>query len=547
VRQDVSGTATNYLWDEFSPYGDVVLEYGTSGTPIADYTLAGGQLLSQTRGATTNFYLPDAQGSIRGLASSGGSITDTYDYTAYGELFAISGTTTNTYRYTGQQFDALTGLYNLRARSYDPGVGRFLSQDTYLVNYRNPIELNRYGYTANNPVNGSDPTGHNVVFDYGKKIYQDVVKDRRMLGGYGGMLLGIGLSTAIYLMGLSGQCGDPFKDWAKRINPLLLIGGSAVLGFYIGYGQEFYPVQTGAALAALGLLTLYLAAQDADENGATPCNTLQAVFGVAGIVGGLGGIAGGLAGGGSSGGGINLNLGGNGGELALAGGGTIGGGTSIVGVGGGIGSGAAVGGGVALFGGGGQGGGSDDDDDAPYTPDWVKELIEKRTVDRPSGVGLEEGVETVKQTFIDHPKVNFKNADDVVTILEINRRWYLGLNGNLDGRVASAFPDSVARVSTRIGKPPIGWWDHAETNAIAEFWMGNGSKPVNGINGRMHVSRMPCSTCVFDEPPPFRGRISQIMWDIGISELEISFSGSPGRFGTNSFTIQASDPRRPPQ
>jgi YD repeat-containing protein len=70
IRQDVSGTKTNYLWDEFFPYGDVVLEYGTSGTPIVDYTLAGGQLLSQTRSGATNFYLPDVQGSVRGLAGN---------------------------------------------------------------------------------------------------------------------------------------------------------------------------------------------------------------------------------------------------------------------------------------------------------------------------------------------------------------------------------------------------------------------------------------------------------------------------------------------
>ena len=32
VQQDVDSTITNYLWDEFSMYGDVVMEYDKSGT-----------------------------------------------------------------------------------------------------------------------------------------------------------------------------------------------------------------------------------------------------------------------------------------------------------------------------------------------------------------------------------------------------------------------------------------------------------------------------------------------------------------------------------
>ncbi|MDX1992375.1 MAG: RHS repeat-associated core domain-containing protein [bacterium] len=48
----------------------------------------------------------------------------TFDYTAFGDLLS-TGTPTTDYLYTGQQFDAATGLYSLRARYYDPGTGRF--------------------------------------------------------------------------------------------------------------------------------------------------------------------------------------------------------------------------------------------------------------------------------------------------------------------------------------------------------------------------------------------------------------------------------------
>jgi hypothetical protein len=48
----------------------------------------------------------------------------------------------------------------LRARYYNPSEGRFLSRDTWQIDINNPIELNRYGYTADNPVNFSDPSGN---------------------------------------------------------------------------------------------------------------------------------------------------------------------------------------------------------------------------------------------------------------------------------------------------------------------------------------------------------------------------------------------------
>jgi RHS repeat-associated protein len=166
VQQTVGSQTTNYLWDELSPYGDVVLETNNSGSILASYTLAGAELISQTRSGATNYYLHDGQGSVRAMANASGNLTNIYAYTAFGEMYSQTGSTTNNYLYTGQQFDSSSGLYNLRARYYNPGNGRFLSRDTIGYNIGNPIELNRYGYTANNPVNATDPTGNQAFAEY---------------------------------------------------------------------------------------------------------------------------------------------------------------------------------------------------------------------------------------------------------------------------------------------------------------------------------------------------------------------------------------------
>ena len=155
-----------FLWDEASLYGDVILETDESGNTLAAYVLGGAELLSQNRGGTIRYYLQDAQSSTRTLTDASGNVTDTYAYTAFGETLSHSGASDNPYLYTGQQFDALTGLYSLRARYYDPALGRFLSRDVYPYALDNLLELNRYLYGLDNPVNALDPTGRQAFVEY---------------------------------------------------------------------------------------------------------------------------------------------------------------------------------------------------------------------------------------------------------------------------------------------------------------------------------------------------------------------------------------------
>ncbi|MHB8628749.1 MAG: RHS repeat-associated core domain-containing protein [Aggregatilineales bacterium] len=153
-----------------------------------------------------SYYLHDGQGSVRTLTNASGVPTDHYAYDAFGNAYApgTSGTTMNPYRYTGQQFDAATGLYDLRARYYDPTQGRFLGRDTNGVDLSNPVELNRYAYTANNPINQFDPSGHDSMFSY---LFQAMKNDlaaaemRRVGLGMleGGVAGALGYIAGIYM------------------------------------------------------------------------------------------------------------------------------------------------------------------------------------------------------------------------------------------------------------------------------------------------------------------------------------------------------------
>ncbi|GIW82876.1 MAG: hypothetical protein KatS3mg105_4683 [Gemmatales bacterium] len=76
------------------------------------------------------------------------------------------------YRFTGREFESITGFQYHRARYYDPGTGRWISQDPA------EADINPYRYAGNSPVNAVDRNGmffHGVVGDFFEDIYQKAV------------------------------------------------------------------------------------------------------------------------------------------------------------------------------------------------------------------------------------------------------------------------------------------------------------------------------------------------------------------------------------
>src|SRR5262245_41300704 len=71
-------------------------------------------------------------GSTTQLASSTGSVTDSYLYDSFGNILLTSGSTTNWFRYVGRlgyYYDVDLAEYKLRARILDPATGRFPNRD----------------------------------------------------------------------------------------------------------------------------------------------------------------------------------------------------------------------------------------------------------------------------------------------------------------------------------------------------------------------------------------------------------------------------------
>lgn len=96
-------------------------------------------------------------------------------YLPFGEVSQPNswGNDSVTSKFTGQEYDAETGLYNYGARYYDPAIGRFVSADTIVPNVTDAQAFNRYAYARDNPIIYTDPTGHSF-FSFVSSIFHAI-------------------------------------------------------------------------------------------------------------------------------------------------------------------------------------------------------------------------------------------------------------------------------------------------------------------------------------------------------------------------------------
>ena len=107
------------------------------------------------RDGKTFYYHQDEQLNTTLISDENAAIRNHYQYDAFGAGLEASEALSNRIRYTGQQYDEQTEQYYLRARYYNPVLGRFMQEDVYQGD-----GLNLYAYCANNPVVYYDPSGY---------------------------------------------------------------------------------------------------------------------------------------------------------------------------------------------------------------------------------------------------------------------------------------------------------------------------------------------------------------------------------------------------
>ncbi|XP_062698472.1 uncharacterized protein LOC109431033 [Aedes albopictus] len=179
--------------------------------------------------------LLDHEGSTR-LVINNGKVVASYDYLPYGQTIRKYGSNPEAhiaFRYTGQELDEETGLYNYHARLYDPDIGRFFQMDP-MEQYASP-----YKYAGNSPVSQIDPDGQIAVTL---------------------VLMIVGAIVGAYLGAASANNSwNPAKwNWADKKTWIGLFAG-ALMGAFTVYGGaatfSYFTAMFGGSMIAGALAT----------------------------------------------------------------------------------------------------------------------------------------------------------------------------------------------------------------------------------------------------------------------------------------------------
>ena len=147
-------------------------------------------------GVGDRLLLKDHLGTVVGATDTNGVLQYWASFDAFGNVIGSPPSGQDAIRFTGRFFNQALGLYEMRARFYDPDLGRFIQEDPRHVAGN---DLNLYRYVGNNPLTFTDPTGEVAAIEYMVIINQMVTFDAycdlakcvgQLWGGLGTALLG---------------------------------------------------------------------------------------------------------------------------------------------------------------------------------------------------------------------------------------------------------------------------------------------------------------------------------------------------------------------
>lgn len=173
TKKTVNGETITYVWD-----GDqLVMEIDDKGNVLKKY-IRGTSLIyvDDKEKNDRQYYVTNPHGDVIQLVDKSGKVIKTYEYDSFGNELNSDKDDDNPFRYSGEYYDKETETIYLRARYYQPNVGRFLTRDTYTGQESDPLSLNLYTYCNNDGVNNVDPSGHIAetvldVVSFGDSVY----------------------------------------------------------------------------------------------------------------------------------------------------------------------------------------------------------------------------------------------------------------------------------------------------------------------------------------------------------------------------------------
>jgi RHS repeat-associated protein len=198
---------------------------------ITTYYIYGLGLISKITPANESyFYHFDGIGSTVAITDSSGNVVNKYAYDEHGKVLNQEEAISNPFKYVGRfgVMDEGNGLLYMRARFYDPEIGRFISKD--------PIgfaggDLNLYAYVANNPINNIDPQGK-------------IIDKLAIIGAFASLVaITAGFVNNLFDVthppeAIDPSCDDALQEWLRKDPPKV---GARPPTIYRGPPQDTRP------------------------------------------------------------------------------------------------------------------------------------------------------------------------------------------------------------------------------------------------------------------------------------------------------------------
>jgi len=226
--------------------GNLIAE-ADGNNEITRYYIHGAGLLAMvTPSDQVSCYHFNGTGSTVAMTDAAQSVINQYRYDPFGNIISQSETIPQPFTFIGQ-YGVMTepnGFYYMRARYYDPQVGRFISED--------PIgfdggDVNLYAYVGNNPIMGVDPEG----------LVAPAIAAALYFGGAKALAAGIGLGITKGASMLAGWMNGNYQQSQAQTNRA--IGYTAVVS---GGQVATFGVIAGGVTAAGPATTLLLSRPD---------------------------------------------------------------------------------------------------------------------------------------------------------------------------------------------------------------------------------------------------------------------------------------------
>jgi len=241
AKKEVSGGSTTHYVS-----GDYEITAGVA----TRFIFAGNLRIAMVKGSDTHYFHKDHLGSSTVITDDTGAVAEQTLYMPFGGMRTHSGTTVSGYKFTGQELDPESGLYNYNARLYDPMIGMFITPDSLVPDFTNPQCLNRYAYCVNSPLMYVDPSGQ--FFGIDDLIIGALIGS--LIGGVTSAItggdIGMGMLTGAISGAIFGAAGG-FIEGAK--NAGIVLSSVMKAGIHMAAGGLSGGISAGITDSDVGL------------------------------------------------------------------------------------------------------------------------------------------------------------------------------------------------------------------------------------------------------------------------------------------------------